>query len=161
MSQSKLCLPTSSSTPYFIGLMSGTSLDGVDTVICTIDSANNFSLLYSETYPIPKQIQKDLLALSQERQANELDRYARLDVQMGHLFADCCMRLLAANNLKPEQIFAIGSHGQTLRHYPDDQYPTTLQIGDPNIIAQHTIHRIVYHNSLADPFIISFTIDVV
>jgi len=128
-----------SATPaYFIGLMSGTSLDGVDTVICTIESANEFSLLHAETYPVPKQIKKDLLALSQKRQANELDSYARLDVQMGHLLADCCLRLLAKSNLKPEQICAIGSHGQTLRHYPDDPYPTTLQIGDPNIIAQLT-----------------------
>lgn len=132
-------LSAKSATPaYFIGLMSGTSLDGVDTVICTIESTNTFSLLHAETYPIPKQLKHDLLALSQKRQANELDSYARLDVQMGHLFADCCLRLLAKSNLKSEQICAIGSHGQTLRHYPDSPYPTTLQIGDPNIIAQLT-----------------------
>lgn len=124
--------------PYFIGLMSGTSLDGVDTVICAIESPNQFSLLHSETFPIPKQLKKDLLALSQGRQENELERYAQLDVQMGHLFADCCLRLLEKSDLQAEQICAIGSHGQTLRHYPDNQYPTTLQIGDPNIIAQQT-----------------------
>ena len=138
MTQSESLSAKSVSPAYFIGLMSGTSLDGVDTVICTIESANKFSLLHAETYPIPKQIKNDLLTLSQKRQANELDSYARLDVQMGHLFADCCLRLLAKSNLKPEQIYAIGSHGQTLRHYPDSPYPTTLQIGDPNIIAQLT-----------------------
>ncbi|MCU7940209.1 MAG: anhydro-N-acetylmuramic acid kinase [gamma proteobacterium symbiont of Bathyaustriella thionipta] len=138
MSSAESPLTTSEAPQYFIGLMSGTSLDAIDTVICTIDSANNFSLLYSETYPIPDQIKKDLLTLSQKQQANELDQYAKLDVQMGHLFADCCLHLLAKNNLKPEQICAIGSHGQTLRHYPENQYPTTLQIGDPNIIAHST-----------------------
>ena len=126
-----------SSTPsYFMGLMSGTSLDGVDVVIAAINLANKFSLLDAKTYPIPEQLKKDLLALSQEQQANELDRYAELDVQMGQLFADCCQHLLQKNNIKSEQIHAIGSHGQTLRHYPDSPYPTTLQIGDPNIIAQ-------------------------
>jgi len=134
----KLFSDTSAEPAFFIGLMSGTSLDGVDTVICRIDSSNSFSLLYSETYPIPKQLKKELLSLSQDRLYNELDHYAELDVRMGHLFADCCLLLLKKNNLKAEQICAIGSHGQTLRHYPTQQYPTTLQIGDPNIIAWKT-----------------------
>ncbi|MCW8931316.1 MAG: anhydro-N-acetylmuramic acid kinase [Gammaproteobacteria bacterium] len=123
---------------YFIGLMSGTSLDGVDTVICSIQSSNEFSLVDAKTYPIPKQLKGDLLALSQKQDSDELNSYAKLDVQMGHLFSDCCLRILKKNHLKTEQISAIGSHGQTLRHYPDSQYPTTLQIGDPNIIAQNT-----------------------
>lgn len=131
-------LTSSSTDAYYIGLMSGTSLDGVDTVICSISSSSQFSLLDAHTYPIPDTLKKDLLALSQERRPDELDRYAELDVQMGRLFADCCLRLLKQNNIKAEQICAIGSHGQTLRHYPDSQYPTTLQIGDPNIIAQNT-----------------------
>lgn len=118
--------------------MSGTSLDGIDTVICEIKSSHDFSLVDAKTYPIPSQLKKDLLALSQEQHPDELDRYAELDVQLGRLFADCCLLLLKKNNLKPEQISAIGSHGQTLRHYPDAQYPTTLQIADPNIIAENT-----------------------
>lgn len=123
---------------YFIGLMSGTSLDGVDTVICSIKSSHEFSLLDAETYPIPNKLKQHLLTLSQERHSDELDRYAELDVQVGRLFAHCCQSLLKKNNIDPECISAIGSHGQTLRHYPDSQYPTTLQIGDPNIIAQNT-----------------------
>ncbi len=123
---------------YFIGLMSGTSLDGVDTIICSINSSHDFQLIDAHSYPIPKPLKQALLTLSQERHPNELERYAELDVQMGYLFAECCISLLKKNNLNPEQIHAIGSHGQTLRHYPDNQYPTTLQIGDPNIIAQKT-----------------------
>lgn len=123
---------------YFIGLMSGTSLDGVDTIICTINSSHEFSLIDAQTYPIPDPLKKNLLRLSQERHADELDSYARLDVQMGQLFADCCLQLLKKNQLKATQIKAIGSHGQTLRHYPDSQFPTTLQIGDANIIAEKT-----------------------
>jgi len=129
---------TSTQDNYFIGLMSGTSLDGVDTIICKITASNQFSLLYSATYPIPEILKEDLLALSQKQQINELDQYATLDVQMGHLFADCCQHLLKTHNVSSDQICAIGSHGQTLRHYPKQSYPTTLQIGDPNIIAQQT-----------------------
>lgn len=118
--------------------MSGTSLDGVDVVIAAINSSNAFSLLDAKTYPIPARLKKDLLVLSQEQQADELQRYAELDVRTGQLFANCCLQLIQENELNPAQIRAIGSHGQTLRHYPDSQYPTTLQIGDPNIIAQTT-----------------------
>ncbi len=123
---------------YFIGLMSGTSLDGVDTIICSINSPHDFQLIDAHSYPIPTPLKKSLLVLSQERQPDELARYAELDPQMGHLFADCCLSLLKKNNITPDQIHAIGSHGQTLRHYPKAKYPTTLQIGDPNIIAQKT-----------------------
>ncbi len=134
----KLFSGTPSDPAFFIGLMSGTSLDGVDTVLCRIDSSSRFSLLYAQTYPIPEPLKKNLLSLSQDRQNNELDLYAELDVQMGHLFADCCLLLLEKHHLKAEQICAIGSHGQTLRHYPEQRYPSTLQIGDPNIIAWKT-----------------------
>ncbi len=123
---------------YFIGLMSGTSLDGVDTVICAINSPHDFSLIDAQTYPLPDTLKTDLLRLSQQRHSDELDSYARLDVQLGHLFADCCLQLLTKNKLNGTQIKAIGSHGQTLRHYPDGPWRTTLQIGDPNIIAQKT-----------------------
>ncbi|WP_198265275.1 anhydro-N-acetylmuramic acid kinase [sulfur-oxidizing endosymbiont of Gigantopelta aegis] len=123
---------------YFIGLMSGTSLDGVDTAICSIDSPCEFSLIDAHTYPIPETLKQTLLTLSQESHADELLLYAELDVQMGHLFADCCVQILQKNQLNPVQISAIGSHGQTLRHFPDSQFPTTLQIGDANIIAHET-----------------------
>jgi len=127
-----------SDSAYFIGMMSGTSLDGVDVVIAAIPTSNNFSLLHAKTYAIPEQLKESLLQLSQERQLNELDHYAELDVQMGHLFASCCQQLLQESGFQAEQICAIGNHGQTLRHYPDGEYPTTLQIGDPNIIVQKT-----------------------
>ncbi len=134
----RLFKQTSAQSNYYIGLMSGTSLDGVDTIIAKITDNNQFSLLHSKTYPIPASLKTDLLSLSQKQQLNELDQYAILDVQMGYLFADCCQDLLKKYNMSTDQICAIGSHGQTLRHYPKQAYPSTLQIGDPNIIAQQT-----------------------
>ncbi|MCU7837602.1 MAG: anhydro-N-acetylmuramic acid kinase [gamma proteobacterium symbiont of Taylorina sp.] len=123
---------------YYIGLMSGTSLDGVDVVIADINLPQKFSLLAAKTYPVPDQLKEELISLSQKQQNNELDQYAQLDVKMGRLFAECSLQLMNENNILPEQVHAIGSHGQTLRHYPDSSYPTSLQIGDPNIIAQLT-----------------------
>ncbi len=123
---------------YFMGIMSGTSLDGVDIVLSDIQSSESFSFITARTYPIPIDLKLDLLSLSQKRQDNELDTYARLDTQMGHLLAQSCNELISEQGLKPADIKAIGSHGQTLRHYPEQENPTSLQIGDPNIIAQNT-----------------------
>ncbi len=126
---------------YYMGIMSGTSLDGVDIVLADIFPGNtkhpeNFSFIAAQSYPVPVRLKQQLLALSQERHKNELDSYAHLDVQTGKLFAHCCQQLLKSQGVAAAKITAIGSHGQTLRHYPDTDYPTTLQIGDPNIIAQ-------------------------
>jgi len=118
--------------------MSGTSLDGVDVVLADIQLPHKFTLLAAKTYPIPDKLKYELLSLSQKQQANELDLYAHLDVKMGRLFAQCCLSIMQEQKISAGQVFAIGSHGQTLRHYPVDEYPTTLQIGDPNIIAQET-----------------------
>ncbi len=123
---------------YFIGIMSGTSLDGVDIVLADIRSSDSFSFITARTYPLPADLKQDLLALSQERQDNELEIYARLDSRMGHLLAQSCNQLINDKGLRADEIKAIGSHGQTLRHYPEQDYPTSLQIGDPNIIAQNT-----------------------
>lgn len=118
--------------------MSGTSLDGVDVVLTEIDLPEKFTLLAAQTYPIPIDLKTALLNLSQKEQANELDIYAQLDVRMGQLFAQCCQAIMLEKHISPQQVYAIGSHGQTLRHYPNAKYPTTLQIGDANIIAQKT-----------------------
>jgi anhydro-N-acetylmuramic acid kinase len=126
------------SAEYFIGIMSGTSLDGIDIVLASISSVQNFTLQQASTYPLPESIKSELLNLSQEKQPDELDRYAELDARMGHLFADCCQQFLEQHQLSSDKITAIGCHGQTLRHYPNNTIPTTLQIGDPNIIAQNT-----------------------
>lgn len=122
----------------YIGLISGTSLDGIDTVISQIATTGEFKLVAARTHPIPRAIRQRLLDLSQKNQPDALDQYATLDNQLGRLFAEACNQLLDEQQLKHEQITAIGSHGQTIRHYPDSEFPTSLQIADPNIIAEQT-----------------------
>ncbi|NOZ37626.1 MAG: anhydro-N-acetylmuramic acid kinase, partial [Gammaproteobacteria bacterium] len=121
---------------YYIGLMSGTSLDAVDAaLVCFNDQ--HCELQQQLALPIAEDIRQQALSLLYPGN-NELARLCRLDVQLGHLFAEAVQTLLLQADLDRSTISAIGSHGQTLRHYPDDEFPTSLQIGDPNIIAEQT-----------------------
>lgn len=125
---------------YFIGLMSGTSMDGVDAVLCQI-SAANFQTVGSISLPFPADLLLRLHALCTPTN-NEINEMGRADVEISHLFAQAVKLLLEQHNLAANEIAAIGSHGQTIRHYPDGYEPGlpgfTLQIGDPNTLAALT-----------------------
>ncbi|VAX12722.1 Anhydro-N-acetylmuramic acid kinase [hydrothermal vent metagenome] len=121
---------------YYIGLMSGTSLDAVDAALVSC-SNQHCELQQSLALPIADELRQQALSLLLPGD-NELARLCRLDVQLGRLFAKAVQALLAQAELDSSMINAIGSHGQTLRHYPDNEFPTSLQIGDPNIIAEQT-----------------------
>lgn len=122
--------------PY-IGLMSGTSLDGIDAAL--VDLSTTPPAVHSAvTRPYPADVRSQLTALSQGTAANEVDLLGRMDSLLGDLFAETALNLLDTAGLKAHEIRAIGSHGQTIRHRPDGPHPFTLQIGDPNIIAART-----------------------
>ncbi|VAX03806.1 Anhydro-N-acetylmuramic acid kinase [hydrothermal vent metagenome] len=119
---------------YYIGLMSGTSLDGIDAVL--VDFTNGQPrLIEAHTHPLPDALHQQLTALCQPGD-DEIERMGRADMALGELFADAVQQLLSQANLPSSEIHAIGSHGQTIRHRPDAGF--TLQIGDANRIAQHT-----------------------
>jgi anhydro-N-acetylmuramic acid kinase len=107
----------------FIGLMSGTSLDGVDAVVVALQPAPR--LLASHGLPYPDALRQALLALH-EPSDNELDKAARLANQLADLYAEAVHQLLAKAVLPASAIRAIGCHGQTIRHRPADGY--TLQL---------------------------------
>jgi anhydro-N-acetylmuramic acid kinase len=124
------------SESLFIGLISGTSLDGVDAVV--IDLGNNRpQLIASHVEPYSSQLRSALRELCQPGE-NEIDRMGELDRQVAFTFASACQTVLTKAGLSPQQVTAIGSHGQTIRHRPDAENPFTLQIGDPNTIAEQT-----------------------
>lgn len=127
--------PTS---PYFIGLMSGTSMDGVDCVVAAFDSSHQVKIIASHLAHIPQDLKELALDISLGEGKNAFTTVAELDMLFGQLFASCVNDLLSKAKLSPEHITAIGSHGQTLWHHPREPYPFTLQIGDPNIIAKST-----------------------
>ncbi len=121
---------------YYIGLMSGTSMDGIDAVLVDF-SAEQPHLLANHTEDIPSNILNGLQALCLPDN-DEINRLGQLDRNMGKLFAQAVNHLLAKTNVPKEDIIAIGSHGQTVRHMPSLGAGFTLQIGDPNTIAAET-----------------------
>lgn len=120
----------------YIGVMSGTSLDGVDCALVEIEG-DSISLLASNDYPIPTHIKQSALAICLGQQTNLIE-IGSLDHQLGQLYADAVLALLESSGYKPEQIRAIGNHGQTVFHQPTGETPFTTQLGDANIIAART-----------------------
>ena len=116
--------------------MSGSSLDGIDAALVSFESATP-QLEAQLVYPLDPHLIAELDALTRPG-AEELTRLCRADVILGEAFAAAVIQLLAKTGISPTSVRAIGSHGQTLRHYPDSETPTSLQIGDPNIIAERT-----------------------
>lgn len=120
----------------YIGVMSGTSLDGVDVVLAAIDDrmvAQQASL----SWPIPVALKEAILNICQGQQLT-LSQLGQLDSRLGKLFADAVLALLKQENLRPQDVVAIGCHGQTVWHEPVGDAPHTLQIGDNNQIVART-----------------------
>ncbi len=109
-------------------------MDAIDVVIADFkDQAVN--VIAYQQFPIPGTIQQLTRAVNS---SSPLDTVTELDVMLAKLFADAVCKLLASNSIKSGDIVAIGSHGQTVMHLPEDGCPRTLQIGDANIIASLT-----------------------
>lgn len=121
----------------YIGLMSGTSVDGIDAALVSVSDDHRLQLLATRQHAFPDEVRADILALMSPG-LGELDREGELDMQLGRLFADAARELLAESGKTAAQIRAIGSHGQTVRHRPNARYPFTRQIGNPSAIAEFT-----------------------
>ena len=120
----------------YIGLMSGTSLDGIDAALVRFKN-NTPSLIEAICSPLSSNIKNEIKSLINPSD-NEINRLMALDVQLGQQFADAANQLINKAKIKKENIVAIGSHGQTIRHLPTAKYSSTLQIADANIIAEKT-----------------------
>ena len=121
---------------YFIGLMSGTSIDGIDAALVDF-SVFPPKLVASAETAIEPELKNQILTLCQSGK-NEIEQMGQLDVALGRTFAEATQHVLEKSGIPTEKITAIGSHGQTIRHLPHGKFPFTLQIGDPNIIAAET-----------------------
>ncbi len=120
----------------YLGLMSGTSMDAADAALVDF-SADQPKLIATQHTPLTAELRTALLALCVPG-PNEIEHMAELDARLGELFADSALELLKKSGVKPVQVHAIGSHGQTVRHQPSGPYPFSLQIGNPALIAQRT-----------------------
>ena len=120
----------------YIGIMSGTSMDGIDASLVEFHSQEH-KLIASHNHPWPHELQRQLRVISQPGE-NEIERLGILDANIADEFSKCVSELLKKSDHTPQQITAIGSHGQTIRHRPEATTPFTMQIGDPNRIAEQT-----------------------
>jgi len=120
----------------FIGLISGTSLDGIDAALLDL-SQHTPQLIASRHHAYTPVLLENLHRLCQPGD-NEIDRLGELDRQVAFAFADAVEGLLTQTGITAREITAIGSHGQTIRHRPNAAHPFTLQIGDPNTLAELT-----------------------
>ncbi|GHD72917.1 anhydro-N-acetylmuramic acid kinase [Luteimonas padinae] len=125
----------------FLGLMSGTSADGIDAALVDFDSDASTSrptLRFARTYAWNSALRARLVALGQQDATLSLDEVGRLDVAIGRAFADAALQALADSGTAAAGVVAIGSHGQTLRHDPHGPLPYTLQLGCAATIAERT-----------------------
>ena len=124
-----------------IGLMSGTSADGIDAALVEwpeSEATTPFRLLAHAEVPFPAQLQRRIhaLAAAQLPAADVLAEFAALDVELGERFAQAAIAAAEAAGVAMEAINGVASHGQTVAHHPELR--ATLQIGDPSVIAERT-----------------------
>jgi len=138
-----------------VGLMSGTSLDGVDTVLCEIsgqDESTKVKQLYFKTYDIPESLRTKIRKCC-SRELIPVDLICSLNFELGYLFADSVKSLCKDANVKLEDLSFIASHGQTIFHIPkpyDDYVPSTLQIGEAAIIANECKTKVISNFRVMD-----------
>jgi anhydro-N-acetylmuramic acid kinase len=123
-----------------IGLMSGTSADGVDVALVEIIGSGlttEISLIAFETIPYKPEIRDRIFDLFSVETAR-VDEICTMNFVLGKLFAESTLAVLDKVDIAPTQVDLIGSHGQTIHHMPSAPTPATLQIGEPAVIAHET-----------------------
>ncbi len=124
----------------FIGLMSGTSLDGVDAALVRFSDQNNPQVLHTHFIAYPAPLRSALLTL-QHPSDNELETCALLANQLSQLYVQAVHELLQAAKVSSNAVTAIGCHGQTIRHRPELGF--TMQIGNAALLAELTNINVV------------------
>ena len=131
---------------HFLGLISGTSADGIDAALVHFDGDDAHAppqLAFGRTYPWDPALRARLVALGQRTATLTLDEVGELDVRIGRAFAQAANAAIDEAGIERGAIAAIGSHGQTLRHRAQGDVPFTLQLGDPSSIAERCGVRVV------------------
>ena len=128
-------MKTAPKNNLFIGVMSGTSLDGVDIALCEINSSS-CKLIHSFEYPFASDLREEILDVIQN--PTNLKDIGIIDHKLALLYANAINSFIKHFKLEKENIQAIGLHGQTLWHEPYGKFPFSMQLGDANLVAAHT-----------------------
>ncbi|CEP78783.1 MAG: anhydro-N-acetylmuramic acid kinase AnmK [Defluviitoga tunisiensis] len=126
---------------YVVGLMSGTSLDGIDTALIDISeiSSNDFDVKVINFINTPyDNLTRNKILECCDPKTGSVDKICRLNFELGELFAKSVEKIASLTNIKLSNIELIGSHGQTIYHDVENDYVSSLQIGEAGVIAQRT-----------------------
>lgn len=140
---------------YAVGLMSGTSLDGIDAALVEIDDfgkKTKIKLIEFITTSIPLDVKDEIKRACSEEQSS-VDLICSLNFKLGYLFAEATKNVCNKAGITLENLDFIASHGQTIYHLPksrDSFIPSTLQIGEPAIIAYETGVKVVSNFRVMD-----------
>ena len=116
--------------------MTGTSVDGLDLALIEV-AGSAVNLIAQRTFPLPDALRQTLIGLGQGI-GDDLDALGKADTALGRFIGETIRGFIASQGLSADAVRAIGSHGQTVRHRPSGRNAFTLQIGDPNRIAELT-----------------------
>ena len=119
----------------FVGVMTGTSVDGLD--LALLDLPTDLTPRSARTSPFPPSLRERLIALGSSG-TDEIVRMGEAHVELGDFIAASCLAFITELGLEPNEIRAIGSHGQTIRHHPNANFPFSIQIGSGHVIAEKT-----------------------
>jgi anhydro-N-acetylmuramic acid kinase len=144
-------MPDPTADQYFLGLISGTSADGIDAALVRFRAPDGIDagpharpeLVFGHTYAWDPALRAQLVELGQRATRVTLDEIGELDVRIGRAFAAAAQAAIAGSGVPAAAIAAIGSHGQTLRHRAHGELAFTLQLGDPSTIAERCGVRVV------------------
>jgi anhydro-N-acetylmuramic acid kinase len=121
----------------FLGLISGTSMDAIDAALVDFGSSP-LQIIATSATPFEPALKQRVSALIENAGQVALDEIGQIDVELGRAFAHAALALMKSAGIRADQVAAIGSHGQTLRHRPDLGTPFTWQVGDPNTLTEMT-----------------------
>lgn len=133
---------------YCIGLMSGTSLDGVDAVLLDISGCGfdtKVKQVDFQTYDLPEDIKVKIKEACLNLKASTA-LICSLNFELGYIFSKAVKDICASNNIKSEELGFVATHGQTIYHIPKktgDYIPSTLQVGEPSIIAYENNVKVI------------------
>ena len=122
---------------YYVGLMSGTSLDAIDGALIRIGDNGGLEVISMLSTEFPEHIPSQLRNLISGK-TESIHALCSLDTELGEIYAKVTLDLLSKSAYKPHEIKAIGCHGQTIRHQSGHKNPYSLQIGNPSVIAEKT-----------------------
>jgi len=122
---------------YYIGMNSGTSLNGVDAVLCSFGDSG-IEVHASVMQPLPKELVDTIRGCNHQGQPLTCHQWGVLDKKLAALFTKAAKALLAKTGFSSSDIHALGCHGQTLWHEPLGEWPFSMQLGDPHVIAERT-----------------------